>query len=379
MGEEAAWHGKMFECGSVLYTEGEAGSSMFVMVRGTLYLRGSNVPERILGCGDCFGVAEGLGVAPERQETAEARTSIHVLEVTLSALTRLLSLEKTSEEVLSHSERRPSKRSGVLKFPEEGHIFEQHARRLHIQLRKQQRRLKSRDLKTYEAQKPSEEEHPESATSQAGADAQQGHEKLERKDLKLPRSARIQRTGTGNLDKPMRRRAEEDSDVATPTALPPPAPLGAVSCKEHPRKWRLQVQKLQAELTEGNFQDGGKAREQFQQRLAASMRQDFFAGFQQPLDSRAGGVAEETGPDGKRASLLEDEDEEGEEAGATNGMLELSLLPSFADMSAKQKVGLMRHLQDQSKLAQSPRKGARLKDEAAWPWKSSPRRPSRTS
>ncbi|CAE8600875.1 unnamed protein product, partial [Polarella glacialis] len=154
-----------------------------------------------------------------------------------------------------------------------------------------------------------------------------------------------------------------------------------VSCLQHPRKWRAQLQQIQSELLDGAFQDSGAARDRYKQRLNSSIRQDFWLG--NMLPPQVANVFGEKEPSGKTGGeaptgkiyppedlasgvpLVTPEsastsanfgDEEGEEFG-TGEMLELTLLPALADMTVKQKLGLMKHMQEQStRAAMSPRK-----------------------
>ena len=56
-------------------------------MRGSILLLSAT--KTLVGPGHCVGAAQGLGVLSERQETALAETSVHLLEVTLSALTKI--------------------------------------------------------------------------------------------------------------------------------------------------------------------------------------------------------------------------------------------------------------------------------------------------
>jgi len=104
------------------------------------------------------------------------------------------------------------------------------------------------------------------------------------------------------------------------------------------------VQKLQRELIDGDFTEMGKARrEAFLQSLSASLTQDFNSGYQQPVDSPFRAAVED-----RTTPQLEEIEE------VTTGMLELSLLPGFPEMSCKQKVDLFHHMNAQNKAQASP-------------------------
>lgn len=141
VGGSPSCHGLSFNCGAELYAEGEAGSSLFVLVRGTVLLtqKCSQEPPRALRHGDTFGVAEGLGVTIQRQESAEARTSVQVLEVSLSTLTKILTgspfgASFTPFVDFEESVPRPQT-SPTVAFATERRHFEQEARRLWHQFR----------------------------------------------------------------------------------------------------------------------------------------------------------------------------------------------------------------------------------------------------
>ncbi|CAE8623547.1 unnamed protein product [Polarella glacialis] len=376
IGGAATWHGKTFDCGTVLYTEGEAGHSMFIVVRGTIELthRGDKASTRIMGRGECFGVAQGLGVLSERQETATARTSAHVLEVTLAVLTKLLSLMKDPEEISLRGNRAGASQTNMsgsrpspppCAFAEERRHFEHEAHRLYRQSRpKQQRRQRVAA-------------NDRSAGEEEGADAAnagiEDPKDPSSSSSKTPRSpTKANGSGSPRRRPPAMGEADAEGEVAAHVN---------VSCLQHPRKWRAQLQQIQSELLDGAFQDSGAARDRYKQRLNSSIRQDFWLG--NMLPPQVANVFGEKEPSGKTGGeaptgkiyppedlasgvpLVTPEsastsanfgDEEGEEFG-TGEMLELTLLPALADMTVKQKLGLMKHMQEQStRAAMSPRK-----------------------
>lgn len=295
VGGKSACHGKIFECGSTIYPEGQRGSCMYLIVRGTIAL----VPaSKLLGPGDCIGVAQGLGVVAERQETAIAETSVHVLEITLSALTTIF-----TEKEEFHSSTCFGGESWGNYYTHERRLFELEARRLRVEKAAKTRRMKREATDTTKATKT-----------------------LKRLTMQLKKH-----------------HAEESDPVPE---LRPPANPPHISCLQHPRQWRQQVQKLQRELIDGDFSEFGRARrEAFLQSLSASLTQDFNSGYQQPLDSPFRAAMED-----RHTPQLEEEIEE-----VTSGMLELSLLPGFPEMSCKQKVDLFHHMNAQNKAhAASP-------------------------
>lgn len=361
LGGSVAWQGRIFKCGSLIYTEGEKGSSMFVIARGTVALSvaaAGAAPPSVLGQGECFGVAEGLGVVSERQDTATARTSVHILEVTLSALTLLLSIKRNPEDVLISNtgsgwysarlgQRRPPP---AHVFCKERSHFEKEARRIYIRFR--QRRSPRRQRAPTNDESPQETSDASPLTITMSEDF----------GPKSPRAAKS--TASTTFPASPKKRPKELEEVGSFTASPATTATSNWTSKTHPRKWREQVEKKQAEMEGGSFQDGGKAREQFQQQLNISIRQDFFNGFHQspnsPYKPGMGGAGQAGGPEVQELSSTpqldegDDEEEEEEDAGASGGMLELSLLPAFSDMSSKQKLDLLRHMQEQNKM--SPRK-----------------------
>eukprot|EP00931_Biecheleriopsis_adriatica_P051501 TRINITY_DN29877_c0_g1_i1.p1 TRINITY_DN29877_c0_g1~~TRINITY_DN29877_c0_g1_i1.p1 ORF type:complete len:644 (+),score=133.15 TRINITY_DN29877_c0_g1_i1:35-1933(+) len=433
-GGAPAYHGRIIESGSVLYSEGELGASMFVIVRGTVSLTchgakeleleyssdwpskmqlkfqefswsegreikavdrhgaklnltwSAGCPElrdveqksfplkfkasaglatvpRFFGPGEVLGVAQGLGIWNERQETATAGTSVHVLEVTLSALTATLSVERETlrdkaDDIDFHL-RVPKHR-----FAQERRHFEYKARLLNADLRRQRLKSKGRIAAVLAAEEEGSEASPH------------GTENQETGFLRRSSSGGIASEPKSLLSKlggksPKRRPPAISSEEgeAPAAVLSPSGGASTVVCLQHPRKWRMQVQKKQAELEYGVHQH--HARDHFLQRLNSSIRQDFFNGHQQPVDSplRYGGqtsgqgAAEEvtssrpltSGGERDIASGLEEEDE-GDESGAGGGMLDLNMLPAFTDMSSKQKIDLLKHMSEQNKAANSPKK-----------------------
>eukprot|EP00930_Biecheleria_cincta_P083307 TRINITY_DN72905_c0_g1_i1.p1 TRINITY_DN72905_c0_g1~~TRINITY_DN72905_c0_g1_i1.p1 ORF type:complete len:503 (-),score=85.88 TRINITY_DN72905_c0_g1_i1:452-1960(-) len=353
LGGSVAWQGRIFKCGSLIYTEGEKGSSMFVIARGTVALSASAagaISPCVLGQGDCFGVAEGLGVVSKRQETATAKTSVHILEVTLSALTLLLCIRRNSEDMLISNTGSGwcSARLGQRRAPpahvfhKERRHFEKESRRLYIRFR--QKRSPRRLLAPTNDEPPQETSDASPLTTAMSEDF----------GLKSPRAAKST-ASTAFPASPRKRPKELDE---TGSFSPATTTTSNWTSKTHPRKWREQVERKQAEMEGGNFQDGGKAREQFLQQLNMSIRQDFFNGFQQspesPYKPGMGGAGQAGGPEVHELSstpqLDDRDDEEEEDAGASGGMLELGLLPAFSDMSSKQKLGLLRHMQEQNKM-----------------------------
>ncbi|CAE8646889.1 unnamed protein product, partial [Polarella glacialis] len=267
IGGAATWHGKTFDCGTVLYTECEAGHSMFIVVRGTIELthRGDKASTRIMGRGECFGVAQGLGVLSERQETATARTSAHVLEVTLAVLTKLLSLMKDPEEISLRGNRAGASQTNMsgsrpspppCAFAEERRHFEHEAHRLYRQSRpKRQRRQRVAA-------------NDRSAGEEEGADAAnagiEDPKDPSSSSSKTPRSpTKANGSGSPRRRPPAMGEADAEGEVAAHVN---------VSCLQHPRKWRAQLQQIQSELLDGAFQDSGAARDRYKQRLNSSIR-----------------------------------------------------------------------------------------------------------
>jgi len=299
VGGKSAWNGKIFECGSTIYSEGQRESCMYLIIRGSIALV-SGASKQIIGPGECIGVAQGLGVLAERQETAMAETSVHVLEVTLSALTTIFT-EK--EEFHNSSGGEPLGNY----YTRERRLFEMEARRLGAEKRGLLHGGRTRRVR---------EEDGVKAT----------------KSLKRPIMPFKKHQG--------------DDDAAEPRGMC--SASHHISCLQHPRQWRQQVQKLQKELIDGDFTDMGRAkREAFLQSLSASITQDFNNGCLQPIDSPFRAAMDERHDRHEQRQTPNHGEEEVEEV--TTGMLELSLLPAFQEMSCKQKVDLFHHMNAQNK------------------------------
>lgn len=365
LGGSVAWQGRIFKCGSPIYTEGEKGSSMFVIARGTVAMSvaaAGAVPPSVLGQGECFGVAEGLGVVPERQDTATAKTSVHVLEVTLSALTLLLTIKRDPEDrLLSNTGSGWYSAPTGQRRPPPAHIF--HKERTHFEKEAKRLYMRLRQKRSPRRQRGHSNEEAPQETGDFFWLANTTTEDLSFSPKTSSRAAKS--TASTAFPASPRKRPKEMEDIGSfYSGSPASPPKPKWTAKTYPRKWREQVQQLQAELEGGNFRDGGKARDQFLGQLNLAIRADFAKGFQQtpqsPYQPGTGTAGQAVGPEVQEVSSTlqfvvgDNENEDEDEAGAMGGMLELCLLPDFSDMSSKQKIGLLCHMQDQNRM--SPRK-----------------------
>eukprot|EP00933_Yihiella_yeosuensis_P032619 TRINITY_DN26238_c0_g1_i1.p1 TRINITY_DN26238_c0_g1~~TRINITY_DN26238_c0_g1_i1.p1 ORF type:complete len:665 (+),score=118.58 TRINITY_DN26238_c0_g1_i1:87-1997(+) len=388
-------HGLSFDCGNVLYTENEAGSSMFIIVKGSVSLTGKNVEgypsPKIIGRGECFGAAEGLGVLARRQETALAKTSVHVLQVTLATLTKLLSMPKRSEaEIFSPtsdrvgsqmSERSKSRQESFwdlekvpVQYAEERTIFEREARRLYCQIKAKKMKQGSKFRRTASTDDAPEEGHePEAPTSptsptEASASPRSNSANQELSSRKKPGALTHLGEDVDVLPSPQEsnsRIQQETPSSGTVLLSPPSGARRHVTCMQHPRKWREQLQQSKDGLLFGNFPDGGVARERVLQRVNHSIRADFWKGFMLPADAASrhqrGAEAQEElaqSPEGEEFQGSNRDGEDDEDVNHGNEMLETSLLPALSDMSVKQKLGLIKHMQEQAKTVAAMKKQA---------------------
>merc|ERR1719469_423492 len=95
-GGPAAQRGSTFDSGSIVYSQGDPGSSMFLVCRGVAESGGRQLSE-----GHTFGEAQVLG-DPRRRETVRARTTLHVLEVRSNVLARMLGPDSSGAGSFGH-------------------------------------------------------------------------------------------------------------------------------------------------------------------------------------------------------------------------------------------------------------------------------------
>eukprot|EP00929_Paragymnodinium_shiwhaense_P059021 TRINITY_DN29547_c0_g1_i1.p1 TRINITY_DN29547_c0_g1~~TRINITY_DN29547_c0_g1_i1.p1 ORF type:complete len:701 (-),score=187.14 TRINITY_DN29547_c0_g1_i1:263-2365(-) len=93
------WQGESYDCGSIIYTEGNVGSSLFVVVRGFAEVTATwrQEPGNIAP-GEFFGAPQVLGVLTRRHETVHAKTSLHALVISNTVLSRLLKKTRVDDE-----------------------------------------------------------------------------------------------------------------------------------------------------------------------------------------------------------------------------------------------------------------------------------------
>lgn len=333
-GEPPLWQGITFDSKAVIYSEGDSGTSMYVIVRGVAEVVCKGREPRELRAHDYFGEAQALGVLTERQETVYAKTSLHALEVSCGTLTNLLRRERTQdmatdglaappkppasptpkgsvlnpqEPTASRAPRRTQRcGSASLRFyafaEERGH-FEHLAGHLYQQLVRRHhppgRRVPTASASTtaFAAAAPSagntassvvqghfapaavygsnagaeaDEEGGGSAASAAAAPAADEAPGQSPRKLLMHQSSNLEAAGD-------RKKGSKRNAAATAAAA-------HVSGVDNPKLWRKHLEEVQLMLTEGDMSDDGNGRERFIQRLTDSIRGDMRRGYMMPAD-----------------------------------------------------------------------------------------------
>lgn len=320
-GGDQGWRGKPVSAGINVYTEGEPGSSMFIIVRGNAVEVMKGVEEKTLGPGDHCGAAQALGVSTRRQETVRASTSLHVIEIPCRILMQLsvrpLRLENKEHDADGSGSvplsRRPDGRIAVA-FAAERRHFEREAKLIASQLKSHRRRRPAA--------------------------------RLALKELGL-QTARL---GSSELNE------EEDSEL--------PDASSSIGSRPFPR--RLVRPGTQATAATAELEETITATEQLIQQVRASIRRDMWSGFLQPdlPGVRAGlrpsiarrsrarrtlaieaPTARPHSQSGHHRTSKDMEEEDIFQGPEDEPKLDLTLFPPVSEMCAKQKVTFLRLLQ----------------------------------
>lgn len=403
-----SWRGQTLESGRVVYKEGEVGTCMYVVARGTAQAEKDGKLLRTLGKGDHFGHAQVLGVLPRRFESVTAQTSLQLLEVTLNSITRLLKRTKAdspadymlddddSQDASSPgcspspgatSQAAPSRTSHFLEqgtkledavsgktgaayvYIDERRHFEREAVRLYLELGSASRQSRG-------GRNASKGKRPVRSTGIGLGSPPEMAQKVQDGDDALDEDAVAVHQASS---RPTARTVSKATVVAQLAAASPQAGNGGsgvtsaesvqATAMTSPKEWRAQVRRMQVVLFEGDPQDGAILREKFQHRLVESMRSDMRRGYMMPAESvgtkragsslsgsaggkqkgRTSSMGLEEGAEGESTGDEHDDDDEDDGIAITDCrfMLDQSLLPPLRLLSPVQKQGLLRQSQEQ--------------------------------
>lgn len=337
-GEPPLWQGISFDSGSIVYSEGEEGASMYVVVRGQAEATAKDRGSRTLGPLDYFGEAQALGVLSKRQETVNAATPLHVLEVSCSTLTDLLRRKREAEP----TGRGMHDSSDVYAFKEERKYFERLADNVYQSFTRRRRR-------------------------QRGRLACGGFSRDEDQELaELASKLKVHLSKVGGTSSTLAQAVPLPDAVAAPSSA---------SALENPRAWRKRVEQAQAAM-EGDTVEDVASVLRYMKKLKASIRADLRGGYKMPVDlvqaqkdlggtgkvkvdswldmtpSEVSSSEPQTPPRCQRRSRqdpMSDSSSAVPESGAseTGSTIDLRLLPPFRFMNTKQKHLLLQQLERQ--------------------------------
>lgn len=269
-GEPPLWQGISFDSGSVVYSEGELGATMYVVIRGQAEASAKDRGSRTFGPRDYFGEAQALGVLAKRQETVHAATPLHVLEVSCKTLTDLLRRKREAD----FTGTRPTDGSKVYAFAEERKYFERVAEDVYqssTRRRRQRGRLAGGGFSRDDDQELAELANKLKAQlSKVG-----GSPRTMTQAAQLMGRQQSPRGGAGPLE---RRPQLPDPVAATSSAT------SSASALENPRAWRKRVEQAQAAM-EGDTVEDVAAVLRFIEKLKASIRMDLRGGYKMPVDA----------------------------------------------------------------------------------------------
>jgi len=359
-GGDAVRRGQTFDSGAIVYSEGDPGMCMYVVARGTAEVSSTTKSTFCVGYGGSFGDAQVLGVSSVREDTVRAKTSLHVLQVTCGALTRLLkktplsdlnenpatSDDKSVNKKPGHLERMSVMTTGMSKrcsqgsslpyvFLEERHHFEREAVRIY------------HEQNQHHAQQVADKKDVCTAdTNAAGSLVETPARRKQRTDGK-------ELISIASAQRPKSHAVSSGLNVAHVSGL------------ENPRQWRQQVERTQQILVEGKLQDI-PARDRYIESLSTSIRSDMLGGQMMPPDSafkkrRSSFIPPSTCKDSSGRRLTgtgrhrkgTQKREEPMIVDAARHALDFQLLPPMKELSPMDKHTLLQLLQKQAKLAKN--------------------------
>mmetsp|Transcript_100382 Transcript_100382/g.199171 ORF Transcript_100382/g.199171 Transcript_100382/m.199171 type:complete len:611 (-) Transcript_100382:57-1889(-) len=368
-GEPALWQGISFDSGSIVYSEGERGASMYVVVRGQAESSAKDRGSRTFAPHDYFGEAQALGVLAKRQETMHAATPLHVLEVSCNTLTDLLGRKREVDPTGTGM----NDGSNVYAFAEERTYFERVAEDVYqsfTRRRRQRGRLAGGGISRDDDQELAElANRLKAQLSKVGgtpSSLAQATELMSR-----------QQSPRGGA-RPFARRPSAGGLLVAP--LPDPAAVASsASAMDNPAAWRKRVERAQAAM-EGQTLEDIAAVLRYMEKLKASIRMDLRRGYKMPVDvvqaqkefglsgkakvdawldvipDEASDANPRTPPRSRRRSrrhsrqdpLADPSSAEPEVvANDTTNAIDLHLLPPFRFMNTKQKHLLLQQLERQ--------------------------------
>jgi len=352
---------------------------MYVVVRGQAEASAMGRGARIFGPRDYFGEAQALGVLAKRQETVQAATPLHVLEVSCSTLTDLLRRKREADSTDTWTK----DGSSVYAFAEERKHFERVAEDVYQSVtrrRRQRGRLAGGGFS-----RDDDQELAELANKLKAHLGKVGTPSSLAQAAELMGRQPPARGGAG----PLERRPQAGTLLAAP--LPDPmaatssaksrlnartqsvASTSSASALDNPRAWRKRVEQAQAAM-EGDTVEDVAAVLRFMEKLKASIRTDLGGGYKMPVDvvqaqKETSGKAKvdawldvssnealdadpQTPPRSQRRSKQESLPDPSSAvlevvASETTTTIDLRLLPPFRFMNTKQKHLLLQQLERQ--------------------------------
>jgi len=351
-GGPSVWSGITTDVGVVVYSAGDTGHSAYIIVRGfaeTISAAASAAAAaaaahggtsagaaaveeaRRLGPGDCFGDAQAVGVEVTRQETVRAKTSMHLLEVSCSTLTRLL-MQKIGPDADIDATAPTSWSKGrtlgsMSSPPEAPKVAERASLNMHDESddHQQHQQYAFKEERRYferEATRMYAALHPKSAggsalntTRTTRTAASYGSEEVPRSSTRSgaslwhriaaapdPLAAPSTPTGNGSptvatATSPTAAAAAAASQGSSggPAAPTPPSPRATPSSPaagkhysslEDPRAWRKQLERAQLNMLEGgNSPEDHVKREKILNTLREEVRKDIKRGLMVPSDA----------------------------------------------------------------------------------------------